>query len=818
MSNSAVNTQNGTPWILLAGVLLISFSVLALEITLTRILSVMLSHHYVFVAISMAVLGLGWGGIFVYLFRRASVEQGKFGHMALFAGLFSLSIPLAVIAMVKSPYVDNVLFYCFVILIPFFLAGVVLAQAFQLFAHQSGKVYGADMMGAAVGALLVIPLLNRLGGVNGAILVSLPAAVACLLFATQAAKRRIWVSAANIFIVGAILVASVAIPGMANVVIGENPKKSIHDAFYSESSPGGRIVETRWTSFGRTDLVQFDSEPDKMGLYLDATAGTPMFRFSGDPDDPGLKAEVLKFTFPGYFPFLFLEEAERDNALIIGPGGGRDVLLALMGEVKQITAVEVNGDLVDMVKEYSWYNGGIYTDFANVNIVVDEGRNFLRRQKEKFDIIMLSMPVTYTSRSPEGFALTEDFLFTKESIRDYLDHLTEEGRLLVVGHHQLEIMRLISISLAALEEMGIGSRTAVKHIYTVGSNMYPLFVLKKTKFEPEEIFVRHRVLHFSPFDPSGSNLPYVTRGSGQVHIDENRFDQCGVLGPVLTTLGDGDTTLEDWTEAISEQGYDISLVTDNTPFFYNFKEGVPRPLSLALWVSAGFLLLSILAPPVYWKKRNPFALDGKGNPTDSLWNQFSFVLLFSMLGVGFMLAEISLIQRFILFLGAPILSFTVVLFSVLFGAGIGSISSGRISSQGLVKGITIVSLCVSLVLLAYAFLVLPLLGQLLGLSLPVRSLISAGMLIPLGFLLGFPVPLGIRLLKERGLERHIAWMWGINGTASVVGSVAAIVVAMKLGLVQVLLISAACYFLASLPVLRRVGRRDALQLSSLDDQ
>lgn len=778
--------NRGTLWILLGGVFLTSFSLLTFEITLTRLLSVMLSHHYVFLVVGLALLGLGVGGIFVHFFRpRIPSGHNRFGSLALFASLFSLTIPFSVILITQIGYMDNIwnniLLYCFLLFIPFFFAGVLLAEVFRMFPAISAWVYGADLVGAAAGSLVVIFALDILGGMNTSFLLGVVASMAALLFAVRVLRRNIRgvvISSISFLIVSVLLGANLTGFYLPDIPVGANPAKEIHDALYSFR---GQITETRWSAFGRTDLVEFSDYPDHMDIYIDGTAGTPMYRFSGDFNDPGSAVNSLKADFPGYFPFLFLEEEERDNALIIGPGGGRDILLALMGEVRKVTAVEVNEDLVDMVREYSWYNGGIYTDLDNVNIVVDEGRNFLKRQKEKYDIIMLSLPVTSSSRSLEGYALTENFLFTTDSISDYLDHLTDEGRLVVVSHDDAETLRMLSISLAALNERGVSNTTAMKQIYVVGSDEYPVFVLKKTPFEPAEAFLRYEAIHQFGYDPISSYFPYIR--------------QVGTLNPVLMTLGSGKIGFDDLKEMVRERGYDISPVTDDSPFFYKLEEGLPQPMSLVFWSSIIMMLLVVLVPLLYWKKKCFRTKAQLGSERGFNQNLLKSVVLFSMLGMGFMLVEISLIQRFVLFLGQPVLSLAASLFSLLVGAGVGSMCSGRLASDKIIKGIAIAAVSIVAVLLCYTFLLPLIFNQLLGLGLTIRLLATVVILTPLGFLMGFPFPLGIRWLKEMKMENHIPWMWGINGICSVLGSVMTIVIAISFGFTEALLVGAGCYFI-----------------------
>jgi hypothetical protein len=633
--------------------------------------------------------------------------------------------------------------------------------------------------------------------------------MASLLYTIRVASINIkgfMLPAISFLIVSSLLGANLIGSRLVDIPIGTSRAKEIYPAL-DVPEMQGEIIETRWSAFGRTDLVSFRNDPEKMGLFIDGTAGTLMYRFNGDIHNLDPEIDSLKVEFPGYLPFSFLQEDERDNALIIGPGGGKDILIALMGGVGKIIAVEVNQDLVDIVSEYAWYNGGIYTDLENVSVYVDEGRNFLKRQEEKYDIIMLSLPVTKTGQSLEGYALTENFLFTVGSINDYLEHLTDEGRLIVVAHSPIEILRLLSISLTALNQNGIDSETAMEQIYFVGSDHYPVFVLKKTPFEPIEMKSIHQSIHQLEYDPASSYLPVIRQGSCTPHMEEILFDECAMLFPPAIAISGGAIGVSDLERALQEYGADVSPVTDDNPFFYKFAEGIPQPVSLVFWVSIIMLLLVIFAPIIYWKKRLPYREAKPKNKPVLNKNLYRFVVLFSMLGMGFMLVEISTIQRFILFLGQPVLSLSALLFSLLVGAGIGSIYSGRFASEKIPRVIAVVSLSIVAVLLIYAFSLSFILEQLLGLGLVVRLLVTAALLTPLGFIMGFIFPSGLRLLKEMKMEDYIPWMWGINGIGSVLGSAMTIVVAISLGFTEALLLGAACYFIVFLAFQKAGFRR-----------
>lgn len=783
--------SQSTLYILLVGVFLVSFSMLAYEITLSRLLSVLILYHYVFAIVSLALLGLGVGGIFVYLFRpHMPAPEKRFGTLALFTSLVALAIPISAILMVQIGYLDsvanNILFYCVLLFIPFFFTGILLAELFRMFPEVSARIYGADLVGAALGSLGIILFLDAFGAINTGFFLGLTTAAAALLFASQIFKSHHWraLLPAASFITAAVLLITNIFGAYLNDVpiIAKNPNKDIHRALYERPSPA-RIVETRWSAFGRTDLVEYTEYPAQMEIYLDGTASAPMYQFSGDLENPGTAVENLKTTFTGYFPFYFLTEDERDNALIIGPGGGRDVLLALTGGVSDITAVEVNPDIVEMVREYGQYNGGIFTDFPSVKIIIDEGRNFLKRQKGKYDIIMLSLPVTQTSRSLEGYSLTENFLFTMESINDYLDHLTEEGRLMVVTHDDFTAWRLLAISLKSLEQRGISNADAFKNIYMLGlssgEGVYPLFVLKKTPFLPEQALARHDKLLQLGYKPTLAYFPFLE--------DE------GSVNPTLKELASGRLSFGQIKEAAREMGMDLTTVSDNDPFFYKIDVGLPQPVSLVFWLSFALMLLVLLVPPVY---RNLHSAPARGQPRERRRTRNRVtpsMFLFVLIGIGFMLIEISLIQRFILYLGQPVLSMAVLLFSLLTGAGLGSLYSGRLTAEEIYKGITTAALAVAVLAIVYIFLIPLIFNPLLGLHLALRMLAMVLMLVPLGFLMGFPFPLGIRALKAREMERYIPWMWGINGVGSVLGSAFTIVIAISFGFAQALLLGAICY-------------------------
>ncbi|MBI4530733.1 MAG: hypothetical protein HY709_04355, partial [Candidatus Latescibacteria bacterium] len=341
-----VREQQG---LLSGGVLLISLGMLLFEISLVRIFSVILTYHYVFVVVSLSLFGLGLGGIFVHLFRRdIPGTEDRFRELGSFAFLSAVSVSLVVSILTRLSSPSHILLYGGLMLIPFFFAGGVFSSAFRMFPGESSRIYGADLIGAAGGCILALWLLSRLGGVGTGLFVGMIISGGAFLFAIGG--RRM-----GRYLIGGLMVGCwffVHIAGLLrwDVPVADNPEKDMYDAMHQASWPA-EIAETRWSAFGRTDLVRYTNFSDWMALFIDGEAGTNMYRFNGDPRHPDSQAEKLKNSFSGYFPFFFLEGGER--VLTIGPGGGRDVLGALLGGAGQITAVEVNRDMVEIVREYS---------------------------------------------------------------------------------------------------------------------------------------------------------------------------------------------------------------------------------------------------------------------------------------------------------------------------------------------------------------------------------------------------------------------------------------------------------------------------------
>jgi len=764
------------------GVFFISFATLLLEIGMTRIFSVLYDYHYAFLAVSLAILGLGAGGIFFHI-KLKNTKYENFGLKISGLG-FSLAVLFMVLVIVFIPGLNIIYFSALLAFFPFLFSGIFLSASFERLAKYSGKLYAVDLIGAALGSLLVIYTL-KLGGIAVALMAGLIASFASIILSGYEEDRKI----IKKLIVLSLLPFMLLILLILNILFGFfgpipfsalSQKEMLH--LIKNPLYDAQILDTKWSHFGRTDLVRNKNDISEMIFFIDGTAGASMYQFDGDfgyVSNPAVLELQDKYT--GYFPISLLPSREKRSALIIGPGGGRDILAAKLAGVDKITAVEINPDLIYLARKYKEYNGGIFNKRDDISVIVDEGRSFLKRSNKKFDIILLSIPITKTSRSPEGYALSENFLFTVDSMNDYLEHLNENGRVIVVAHHDLEIFKLIFLALEVFKQKGIGPQMALKHIYTTGPPMFQVFVLKKSPITKEEAEIIHnKAMLERHYQTESMFIPYVSQHlhyfpmrEGMVHLDK-------MLNEVILGIAEGKYNPDDIIKAVD---YDLRPNSDNSPFFYKMRKGLPEIIVVLLIFTSILTAFALLIKPRFKPPRKRILYK----------RDFLFRFLFFTIGVGFMLIEIPLIQKFTLFLGLPIYSLSTLIFSLLIGAGLGSYLSGRIEKLSSVAKLAGTSLVIALIVIIYISILPIAIDKLLGATITVRVLASGSLIFPLGFVMGIPFPTGIRLIHKLRMSEQVPRMWGINGFSSVFGSVLAIALAILWGFHMSLILGAILY-------------------------
>jgi spermidine synthase len=757
----------------MVSVFLVSLSGLTLQIALTRIFSVAIWYHYAFVVVSIALFGWGLGGIILH-FLRPKQSENEFGLVAMLMLLFAISMPVCLFAILRFPAaLSSMPLYYLTSLVPFFLAGICLAFLYSRFAESSSKLYFADLAGASVACLAAEPILSTFGPESAILMLGILASILSVLLSAFSRKRKL----IAISLIGLVITSTILVGNVRYSFIDysySNPAKSM---FWSlQDDHNLKIVSTKWNSFSRIDVVE--GYPGILGMiFIDAEAATAVFPWDGlDIGD----LQYLKSSYGDGMEFIPYSLVENPETLIIGPGGGQDVLVALAGGSKKVVAVELNPLIVENVQNYGEKVGNIYSTYPSVEVLIDEGRSFMSRSDQKFDVITLIMVDSFAALSAGGYSLAENYLYTKEAFVDYLSHLSEQG-ILVMLRWEPEVPRLFSTAVEAFSALGENITDIGKHIAVIRNEVGPgvvkdLVILKRTPFsEADAEKIKNQVA-----TPSSSHslyyAPYIEDGLEPYH-----------------SLFNGSITTQQFYASFPGR---VDAVSDDSPFYFNFERGVPKALN-DLIVLTSLLALSFVVVPwtfSYWKRRRVLKTD-----TPSSSTLYLFILFFAALGIGYMLLEMALMQKFILFLGYPTRALSVILFSLLLSGGIGSFVSGHAihGHQDSIRNILLACPLTILLATVYIFCLPGFFASLLAQSSMIRIVTAVLLLFPLGFFMGIPFPSGLYFLKKES-DQNVPWMWGINGATSVCGSILATVVGIMWGFHYAMALGVVTYSVAFL--------------------
>ena len=738
-------------------VFLITLSGLVLEVGLTRIYSASVWYHFAFVAISVALLGWGMGGFAVHLLKRKIPVTMNVA--ALLTAIYAITVPLCLWLLGSFPFeVDRLPVYFLAPLLPFFLASMALSIVFDRHRAEAGSLYFADLLGAAIGAVLVTLLLHWLGGEVALLTGAIAPAVAALLLATgspkQANQYRIAgsipaVQAMRVVAIGAVLVtASLAFAAIKFEILRIVPGTTKAMRRQMDENPGARITQTGWNAYSRIDAVEGIDPNELARLFIDSDAWTGVREWDGRIES----ATDLRDSFRA-LPFRLVPRAET---LIIGPGGGPDVVAALASGARKVTAVEMNPLMLKFVRSYGPRAANLY-DRPDVEAVVSEGRNFISRTNRKFDIILLGFVDSWASVASGGLSLSENYLYTSEAFRAYYDHLTDDG-IMVILRWDSDVPRLVSNSVANLGPEAASQRivTLMEKQTTANQPAQMLFMLRKRPFTAAETAeIREKWSQAEPIIMPGGPAPTM--------IDE-----------VLA----GKLTLAQY-EAQSPQF--VGAVDDDSPFYF----AVERPFGMPGAI-ANSLFRWLLGPSVGMLAI--FAVFGR--PRQATMGPYAgSVVYFAALGFGFITVELALLQNLILLVGHPIFTLSVLLFTLLAMGGIGSALSRRVPMWVACISVAVIGTVEALALpqLVPAVLWLPLWG---------RIACAIALIAPLGLVMGMPFPSGLRLTGSGSLPEP-PFYWGLNGIMSVIGSITTVFVALMSGFQAAMLMGSACYVIAA---------------------
>ncbi|MBN2225916.1 MAG: hypothetical protein JW763_00985 [candidate division Zixibacteria bacterium] len=726
---------------------LMSLTMIALEIVWTRIFSAEFFYTFAFLTLSLAILGLGLGGLSLRLFAFLNKQEYLGVYLAL-TGLMSLAGPPLVFHLgldFSTLFGNWIMVGKFVVTIillssSFFFGGMALAMLFKQNHQDMPRLYMADLLGAGLGATLAIVVMNWVGTPVATFLCGLPVLLAAIL------TCRRWLKAVPV-----VLAAGAVVLTVYSSTLLHNERQ--------ERAP---IHSVTWDALSKIKIYEYNE--DFWGLEIDNVANSPVYRFDGNWDRP----DSLRFQVGIPVDYL-IRQFDSCVFLSLGSGGGTDVLHALQEGATEIHAVEVNGRINEMMKhgDLAEFSGHIYDD-PRVTVVTEDARAYVRRHKNKFDVIYSLSSNTWSALASGAFALAENYLFTTEAFRDYWQSLSDSGFMMM--EHQFYMTRIVSEAMAALRAEGVEDINSHFAVYNFPQLRRKAILLSKRPLT--DTLRYHAIVDLTPEMQGYIHLLYPPTDSAP----DNLYNRI---------------VLDGWETHADTLVIDISPCTDNKPFIAqtgrwanfswdNLAEVLPYefmgfPLSKVLIIIillvVGILIIPLNLLPYFSKQEHLRAVP---------W------LYFFVIGMAFMIVEIVLMQKYTLFIGPSVYTIVAILLALLVGSGIGSRFAAKVSDRVAFLGIVGWLLLDALV---FGHITAPL-G---GLTMVPRIIITVLLILPLGFFMGMPFPKGT--LRVGPL---IDWGFAVNGVASVLGSTAILLVAFTYGFSVALLLGAVLYLIAYL--------------------
>ncbi|MBN1795839.1 MAG: methyltransferase domain-containing protein [Sedimentisphaerales bacterium] len=781
-------------------VFLLAMAVLSLEVALTRVFSFIMYHHFTYLVISIAMLGFGAAG--AYLATRKQKPGSSNGHEFLnkMAGLFALSTIATIIfiprihfypldILINKDYSNMLSLFIIIILTasPFFFAGVCIAYIISTAARNINRVYFADLTGAAAGCLLVLILINYTGAI-AACFVS--AAIALLVVLITSARRR------GLYFAALILVAASAFG-----IYKKNPLP-LYVPRYKQMFGKEHLVESiKWHVTTRLDVTRpvdvyysfggalsrkYDGPPQKaIVIYQDATALTGILQPTPTPAETPSLAYYLQGA-----PYQIKPKAD---SLVIGCGGGPDIMIALYNKANKVVGVDINPKMIELLHENTEFTNGVFKR-DDVELVALEGRHFLSRDNRKFDVIQLSGVDTSAALASGAYALSENFIYTIEAFDQYLEHLKPDGIVNFSRPPGWQTMKIINMWLETLEQKGVPEPH--KHIMVLNGNGQHKIKVGDSWIVEEGPWSQTLVKK-SPFTKKETEtLANWTEQLGfEVVYDPYKMQENENTQLILAKQPQRQ-------QFIDQYGRNIKACTDDSPFYFQFyrweniiptnwfgKNSVRPPTALIILLGS-LAIVTVLSGIfiIYPLHRN--------SPAAKSGGRAGIFVYFAALGLGFIVVEIALLQKLTVFLGGPAYSMSITLFTILLTSGIGSFLSRNWSSRpfrllAIVIPLIAVGIIGEIYLLDYAI------PRLMYLSHTLRAVAAVVIVAPVGLLMGMPFPTGLRYVNSFRPELN-PWAWGINACATVMGSIICVMISSLAGFNLVLLLGAAVYLIGLL--------------------
>jgi hypothetical protein len=773
-----------------AALFLVALSTVMFEVLLTRVFSLTIWYHFAFMAISVAMFGMTVGALLVFLRPAAWPQATLDAAMGKSALNFALAMAAAVFLHVyvfmpnavflhvhfslPNPYALPVVLTFAVTAVPFAYGGIFVCLALTRFAPRIGQLYAADLAGAALGCLAVIAALQWLDGLGAVLACATLASLAAILMLPGGQRRGAALACAGL--AGATLWSAIHLARYEVAAFPITHAKSIEQSEfdYERWNSFSRIVVTKPNERGSEAMAWSLSaafrgaiDVPNRWLQIDAGAGTQLLGFDGDL----AKVEFLRWDLTN-----FVHHLRRDaRVCVVGAGGGRDILTARLFGQKHVLAVEINPNIMRVVNgRFGEFTGHLDRD-PRVTLVNDEARSFLARARRTCDIVQLTFIDTWAATAAGAYVLTENTLYTVEGWKIFLDRLADDGLLAVARGAGPELGRLVALGREALRAAGV--ERPERHMVLVTNHQArpPLSVarmgmllVRKTPF-PEEEVARIRAL--------AEGLQF-----------EVELEPASAKTRFLRALATGQGV-----DASAPNRLSYEAPVDDRPFFFNVQRfdvatmlrgwASPVGLLMNLLAAVAALTLACIVVPLALARIPVSRTDG------------ALLAFFAAIGAGFMLIEIAMLQRLIVFLGHPAYSLSVVLFVLLLAGGAGSWISTRVPDERLpARGKAALLLLVAILASAGAATG-PLIAAFEASETPLRIAVAAALLAAMGGVMGMAFPLGMRLAMASRPALG-PWLWGANGATSVLASVAAVVIAMASGISTSYWSGFACYLVA----------------------
>jgi spermidine synthase len=803
-----VKPQHDPP---LAALALVSAGALSYEILLTRLFSIIQWHHFAYMTISLAMLGYGVSGTLLTLLRESllprydiwfSASAAAFGVCAVGAFLLAQQLPFNPLEIFWDARQPLYLLLLYLLLaVPFIFAASCIGLTFARHGAAAHRVYSFDLLGAASGCLLIVLLLFLLPPMAALRAVGLLGLAASALAVWHFRLRPGW-----LLPLLAILALAAALPA-SWTELRISPYKSLRQTLLI---PETRVVEERSSPLGILTVVEsprvpfrhapglslnvVQEPPPQLAIFIDGDSLSALTRFDGRPGPLAYLGETTSAL-----PYRLLRQP---HVLVLGAGGGSGVLQALVGNARQVEAVDVDMRMVELVRDrFAGFSGNLYRR-PDVTIHVAEARSFVEASDVRYDLIQVELMDAFGAASNGLYGLSESYLYTVEGLQSYIGHLKPGGILALTRWITLpprDLLKLAATAMTALERAGVpapAQRLALIRGWQTGT-----LLIKNGDFTKTEIAAIRDFAETRSFDVEW--LPGLARE------ESNRYNQLAqpyFYDGIAALAGSG---REDF---IARYKFDLTPPTDDRPYFFHFfrwqsvpeilrlkeRGGLPL-LELGYPILLATLLQAVLASSVLILL--PLWLGLRDKSGDIATGRKPAVFgYFALIGFAFIFVEIAFIQKYTLYLGHPLYAIAVVLSAFLLFAGLGSRSAptllARLPAKRLPQTgwpVAGIALLVTLYLLTS-----PLLMQHgLGLPDPVRVMLAVALIAPLAFLMGMPFPLGMTRLAANA-PALLPWAWGINACATVVGAALAVLIALHFGFTGVAAFAVLLYLASAL--------------------